>query len=218
MTPQEIDLGTRFELELLNRQGEKVGNTFVSQLLEHQADGSMVISSPIHEARLVFIPMDVHIRLTFIHVKHGLLGFTAVVTFREHRGNIAILVVRPDNEIIRIQRRMHYRLDMVGNVLLWLDEESEPIKAYSKNISGSGLCLATEINIPVDTVIKAKLELPGLPVFSVACRVLRSRLVESKRGKQFEVGLSFMEIAKKDQDTLIRYIFMQQRLLLKREN
>jgi hypothetical protein len=43
--------------------------------------------------------------LTFIHSKHGLLGFTAVVAGREHRGNIAILVIKPESEIIRIQGR-----------------------------------------------------------------------------------------------------------------
>lgn len=219
MTPKEINLGTRLELELLNRQGEKVGNTYVSQLLEHQNDGLMVISSPIYEARLVFIPMDVHVRLTFIHSKHGLLGFTAVVTGREYRGNIAILVIKPDSEITRIQRRMHYRLDMVGNVHVWLDADakSEPIRAYSKNISGSGLCIVTENNIPVGSLVKAELDLPGLPVFSVCCRVLRNNLIEGNRIKYFELGLCFMEIAKKDQDILIRYIFEQQRLILKKE-
>ncbi len=218
MTPKEVTLGTRLEFELLNRQDEKAGKTFVSQLLEHQSDGSMVISSPIHKARLVFIPTDIHIGLSFIHSKHGLMGFTAVVEGREHRDNIAVLVVRPVSEIIRIQRRMDYRFDIVGNVRIWLDEESDPIKAYSKNISGSGLCIITENNIPVDSVIKVELDLPGLPVFGTECRVLRSKLVEDKRGKQFELGLSFMEIAKKDQDILIRYIFEQQRLLLKKEN
>lgn len=218
MTPNDINLGTRLELELLNRQGEKVGTTYVSQLLEHQSDGLLVISSPIHEARLVFIPKDINIRLTFIHGKHGLLGFKAVVTDREHRGNIAMLLIRPDSEIIIIQRRMNYRLDMVGDVQFWLDAESNPIKAYSKNISGSGLCIVTEKNIPVDSVIKAELDLQDLPVFSAGCRVLRSKLLESKRGKQFELGLCFMEIAKKDQDNLIRYIFEQQRLILKKEN
>ncbi len=219
MTPKEINLGTRLELELLNRQGEKVGTTFVSQLLEHQGDGLLIISSPIHEARLVFIPKDTNIRLTFIHSKHGLLGFTAAVAGREHRGNIAILIVKPVSEIIRIQRRMNYRLDMVGNAKVWLDaDSSDPIRAYTKNVSGSGLCIITDINIPVDSVINAELDLPGLPVFSVGCRVLRSKLVEGKRGKHFELGLCFMEIAKKDQDILIRYIFEQQRLLLKKEN
>ncbi len=218
MTANEINLGTRLELELLNRQGEKVGNTFVSQLLEHQGDGLLVISSPIHEARLVFIPRDINIRLTFIHSKHGLLGFTAIVEGREHRGNIAILLIKPVSEIIRIQRRMHYRLDIVGNAKVWLDEESDPIKAYTKNISGSGLCIVMDNNVPVDSVIKAELNLPGLPVFSVGCRVLRNRLIESQRGKQFELGLCFIQIAKKDQDILIRYIFAQQRLILKKEN
>lgn len=231
MTIQEIGLGTRLELELLNRQGEKVGHTYVSQLLEYQSDGQLIISSPIYEARLVFIPKDVNVRLTFVHYKQGLLGFTAVVTGREHKGNIAILVVRPDSEIVRIQRRMHYRLDMVGNVLLWPDlpEEKggqekegqvkpEPVKAYSKNISGSGLCILTDVNIPVGSIVRTKLDLPGLPVFDVKCRVLRSKLVEDKRGKQFELGLCYIEIGSKDQDNLIRYIFEQQRLLLKRES
>ena len=47
MTPQEIMIGTRLELEMLNSSGERIGNVYVSQLLDHQEDGTMVISAPI---------------------------------------------------------------------------------------------------------------------------------------------------------------------------
>jgi hypothetical protein len=62
MTPQEIKLGTRLEFEMLNKQDEKVGNTFISQLLEHQDDGSIVISAPITESRVVFVPAGITVR------------------------------------------------------------------------------------------------------------------------------------------------------------
>ena len=113
MTPQEIMIGTRLELEMLNSSGERIGNVYVSQLLDHQEDGTMVISAPIFGSRVVFIPDGITIRLTFVHQVHGLLGFTAVVNTRGLQGKIAVLTVTPAADIIKIQRRMHYRLEII---------------------------------------------------------------------------------------------------------
>ena len=73
MTPQDIALGTRLELEMIDDNGERIGNVYVSQLLEHQEDGTMVISAPISGSRVIYIPDGITIRLTFIDPIQGLL-------------------------------------------------------------------------------------------------------------------------------------------------
>jgi len=217
MSPMEISIGTRLELEVFDIGGEKVGSTYVSQLLEYQDDTLLVISAPIHEARLVYIPDDTTIRLTFINRKQGLLGFTARVKSKEFRGNVAVLLVEPEGEIMKIQRRMNYRLDIVLDVLMWLPEKDKqnPVKACTKNISGSGLCVISETEVPNKAEIKLELELPGEICIITKCLILRVTPVELGKRKGYELGMCFTEISKKDQDDLIKFIFDQQRLLIK---
>jgi len=218
MSPMEIRLGTRLELDIIDTNDEKVGSTYVSQLLEYQDDTLLVISAPIYEARLVYIPDDMTIRLTFIHSKHGLLGFTARVKSKEYRGKVAVLLIEPVGEIDKIQRRMNYRLPIVLDVLMWLPDNDNPnqIKAYTKNISGSGLCVISDTEIPNKIEVKLELKLPDGMVISAKCLILRVTPTELKRRKGYELGMHFTEISKKSQETLIKFIFNQQRLMLQK--
>lgn len=259
MTPQEIKIGTRFEFEMLNKSDEKVGNTFVSQLLEFQPDSSMVISAPITESRVVFVPTGITVRLTFVHHLHGLLGFKALVRAKEYKGNIAVLIVEPEQTIEKIQRREHFRLDVIIDALIWpvvAESESEvsnnaaenrntkavgadsntdttsaqesapvpdkaaeaaPTKGYTRNLSGSGVCLVSENNFPKNSEVRIELDLNNNIIFKAKCIIMRSQAIEVRKGKSYELGLRFTEITKRDQDNLIKYIFEQQRMLLKKE-
>lgn len=223
MTSREIQIGTRLELELLNRNNEKVGDTYVSQLLERQENNCLIISAPIFEARLIFISLQTQLRLTFIHHKYGLLGFTALVIGREFRGNIAVLIVQPVNEPVKIQRRTHFRLDCMADVLVRPNETNSKadhkpaIKAFTKNISGSGLCIVTSVNIPKNSEVDIELSLADNILIIAKCIVIRNTQFEVKKSKSYEIALHFTDISQKDQDNLIRYIFEQQRMQLKKE-
>ncbi len=219
MNPMEISLGTRLELELFDVSGEKLGSTYVSQLLEHQDDTLLIISAPIYEARLVYVPDDMIIRLTFIHSRQGLLGFTARVKSKEFRGKVAVMLIEPEGEIEKIQRRMNFRLDIVLDVLMWLPDtdKKNPVKACTKNISGSGLCVISETDIPKNTELKLELELSAEMSISAKCLLVRGCPAELRKGKGFELGMHFTEISKKSQDALIKFIFHQQRILIKKE-
>lgn len=223
MTPNEVQPGTRLELELLNRDGERIGSTYVSQLLETQQDDRLVISSPIFEARLIFIPLQAQIRLNFLHPKLGLLGFLALVTKREYRDNIAVLIIQPQGELIRIQRRNHFRMDYIANALMWVsgiddtEDRKSATKAITKNLSGSGMCIVTEVNIPRNTEINIEFNLSESVMISAKCIVIRNQSFEIKNSKSYELGLHFTKLFQKDQDNIIRFIFEQQRVKLKND-
>ncbi len=219
MNLNEIKLGTRLELELIDISGEKVGSTYVSQLLEHQDDTLLYISAPIYEARLVYIPDGTLIHLTFIHGRQGLFEFTARVKSKEFRDNVAVLLIEPNSEIEKIQRRMNYRLEIVLDVLMWLPtaDMKNPVKAYTKNISGSGLCIISEIDIPKHTEIKIDLELSTEMNISAKCLILRSTAGELRKVKSYELGMYFTEISMKSKEALIKFIYHEQRMLIKKD-
>ncbi len=222
MTPQEIKIGTRLELELLNKIGEKVGYTYVSQLLEQQESNCMVISAPIFEAKLIFIPRQAQLRLTLMHHKYGLFSFTALVTGSEYRGNIAVLLVQSENNLVKMQRRTYFRLDIMADILITPSgnntntETKKVIKAFTKNISGSGVCVITETDIPKKSEVDIELILAGNIMIKAKCIVMRNNRFEVKMTKNYELGMHFIDISKKDQNSLIKYIFEQQRVQLKK--
>lgn len=219
MKPKDIQIGKRLELERINSNGERVGNTYISQMLEYQDDGLIVISAPIFEARLIYVPDAEKIRLTYIDKKHGLLGFTALVKMRGFRGNVAILVIEPDSDISKIQRRMNYRLDIVLNTLISLPgDDREPVRAFTKNISGSGICLVSPMDIPINTKINVELELSDGMIIVAGCVVLRNNAALIRKEKMYELGMRFIDISGKNQEILIKFIFDQQRLQIKKEN
>lgn len=219
MTPHDIKLGTRFELDIIDEKTrEKVSGTYVSQLLEHQDDGLLVISAPIHETRLIYIPNNSLIRLTFVRAPYGVFGMPALVKSKESRGNIAVLIVEPVGEIENVYRRSNYRLSYNTDVLIWLEtsDENEPIKAHTKDISGSGLRVVCDTYIPKKTKVKIELSLPSDLKIRCESIILRSVPIKLSNGNGYEYGLHFTDISKRDQDALIKFIFYWQRKLLKK--
>jgi c-di-GMP-binding flagellar brake protein YcgR len=226
MIIQDIKIGTRLELNQINSLGDIQSETYISQLLEYHDNDLLVISAPIHGSRLVYMPDNARINITFLHQHHNLvslLGFTALVRSKEFRGNVAVYIIEPIGEIDKIQRRMDFRLDIVLNAQIWLPDpdgteafDTEPIKVFSKNLSGSGICLISDVEIPKGTETKVEITLSDDLIIIVRCTVLRVVPTEIRYKKKFELGMRFTQIDKKDQESLIRFIFNQQRLQLKR--
>lgn len=237
MILDDIGIGTRLELELIDKDGKKIGKTFISQVYEPLANNSMLILSPIFESRLIYIPVNALIRLAFFHKKHGLMSFTATVVSREMRGNIGILAIRPESDAEAIQRREHYRLLCNMNAGYIVKDENatekdvtesaggnlkekpkvQYKKALTKNISGSGACIIAEEDLPKDTVLELRLEISPTVAITALCVVMRNTRVEVKKAMNYELGLHFTKISSRDQDHIIKYIFEQQRVLLKKE-
>lgn len=228
-----MTVGLRLEFEMVSSAGDKVGHTYVSQVLEPVTDSYLIIAAPIHESRVVFVPAQAKVRISFVHRKFGILGVTGVVSERVIRSNIAVLVIQTDGKLEKIQRRQHYRLDCLHSVEYRIVDENAPAnspgpvrnntpkpefrKAVTRNISGSGACIVTEENVPRNSVLELFIKMSSSQPVKAICKVLRSMEIEISKGKKYELGVHFMEMSPRDQDFIIKYIFEQQRLLLKKE-
>lgn len=233
----EVKLGTRLEIDLINSLGEKIGKTYISQLMEIVDRHSIIMAAPIHESRLMFIPNGTRVRAVFLHEKYGLLSFEGVITHKEKNENILALHAEISTGFVKIQRRQYFRLECSLNGKYRLvaesatsdetkggtQEKDETVKgsqqdfkkALTKNISGSGACIVIQEDIPKDSVIELVLFITPETTVNAVCKVVRSKSIETSAGKKYSLGLLFIEIPKKDQDIVIKYIFDKQRQLLK---
>lgn len=225
-------LGTKLELELVNNLGQKIGQTYISQLIDVIDEKCIVISAPIHESRLMFVTNGTNIRILFFHNKLGLAAFLGTVTGKEKSENLILFDIRIDSDLEKIQRRNYFRLDCLLNAQYYListesngddmpvdliadSSEKEYKKAIAKNISGCGTCIVVSEDIQKGSVLEVIISIDKQTSIKMKGKVVRNIAIEANRETKHELGLYTSQISVKDQDIIIKYIFDQQRLKLK---
>jgi c-di-GMP-binding flagellar brake protein YcgR len=226
MDIQDAKIGTRLELELINSFGTKIGQTYVSQLIDIKNKEDIIILCPIFESQFVFIASGSNVRILFLHEKFGLLSFTANITSREKSGNILLLHTKITSEIEKIQRRKYYRQDCIlkSEYRVYTEpkqgeDDIDPTpykKAIAKNLSGNGTCIVIEENIQKGTLLEVKIYTNENTYIRAIGPIMRNSQILTSRDKKFEMGLYFKEISSKDQDILVKYVFDLQRLQLRK--
>jgi c-di-GMP-binding flagellar brake protein YcgR len=230
MKIEDIPIGTRLELEIINREGIKIGLIHISQLLDMPNNENVIISCPIYESKYVFIALGTSVRLTFFNEKlNCLLFFTGILIHKENKENILRLHVSITSGLQKLQRRNYYRFDCNlaarYRIMNELDKAeanasestlSEFKNALTKNISGSGACIVVDDELLTGTSLEVDIYLSqNLPV-KAKCKIIRVKEIQASKGKKYEIGLFFMELTKKGQDDVVKFIFERQRELLKK--
>jgi c-di-GMP-binding flagellar brake protein YcgR len=227
MDIKKVKIGTKLELELINSLGEKIGQTYISQLTDVFDMQNISIGAPIHESRLMLITSGTKVRITLLHETLGLFCFTGIISGRERKEAIIIFNVKITGDFEKIQRRKYYRHDCNLNatyrILEDINEKSESNtpestnnfkKTLTKNISGSGVSIITDEDSPKGSNIELTIQLTSTSSIKATCKVVRNTKILNARDK-YDLGLYFVKISQRDQDMVVKYIFDLQRLQLK---
>lgn len=229
MKTSEMKLGIKLEMEIINSIGERIGQSYVSQLMDIIDKDNITIAAPIHEARLMLITNGTRIRIVFLHDRYGLLTFNGFITSKQKRENIIEFYINVQYPFEKIQRRTYFRLGCFLDTLYRVCEEDEtprmdmssgiePIKYYkaiTKDLSGSGACVVTDEKVEKGAIVEVKIKLRENVAMNAFCKVMRVSEKEASKNIKYELGLFFSKISQRDQDLVIKYIFDQQRLMLK---
>lgn len=124
--------------------------------------------------------------------------------------------------LVKMIITINEKLDLI---LAYL-EKKENYDLYQKqpqtvSLSGEGIGFSVPTAISKGCFIKVNFLLPQTPPFLIpALGKVVHLTAQSDRGqKEYEVGISFLDIHKDDQEAIIKYIFMRQRDMLRnREN
>jgi len=134
-----------------------------------------------------------------------------------------LAVVRSEWEGGRLQARSDMQPVMVPcrqgfKVIHWRKRLS--IKPIRINLSGSGVSIPTEQSLVPGTLVNLHLFLPLNPprVIMAVGVVIRSFEVHKSNGKSFQMtALHFEFLEERDRETIISYLFMEQRSLLRQK-
>lgn len=234
-------IGTKLELILLSSKGNDTKYTYVSQLLEIADEKTIIAASPIKSSKVVLLPIGTRMRVVFVNEKYGVFSFTATVQQRNDHAAVAYLVLSIDSEFYKIQRRSNYRLEFVSDVFyvnlndiasghssgsdisgtntdgeINIDDKLF-IKALTKNISATGLCMITKQNIPLNSDLLIRLELTSDFILKQKAVVVRSERANDYVKPEYEIGLHFKSMHKSIREKLIKFIFEKQRQIISKQ-
>ena len=111
-------------------------------------------------------------------------------------------------------RRQHLRLENSVPVMYWLSPTSgEPRRSLTKNISGGGVCLFLDKELPLGTVLQVSMNLPGratLLTFTgeiVWCEPYEV-IGKTQRHKAIEAGVRITDIAPQDHQAMLDHVIL----------
>ena len=228
MNAKDIKIGTKFELEIPEYENRRQVHTncYVSQLLDIIDDSTVAIAAPIYENRLKFMSNGLAIRVYYLNDRQELICFDAIVKEYKKSGPVETFIIKVTGNYSKIQRRRYFRLETVldqnylvvdqyisdFNSYTFPDLNDIPLRSgHTKNISGSGACLLVDEPLEVGSILDLSIIVPGYTCVRTIAQVVRV----IKNDKKFEVGVHFQKITSKDAEMLMKYIFEQQRILLK---
>ncbi len=228
MNAKDIKIGTKFEIEIPEFENRRQVHTncYVSQLVDIIDDSTVAIAAPIYENRLKFMSNGLAIRVYYLNDRQELICFDAIVNEYKRSGPVETFIIKIIGNYAKIQRRRYYRLNTVlDQSYLVVEEYISDFNSYTfpelkdlplrnghtKNISGSGACLLVDESLELGSNLDLTIIIPGYTCVRTIAQVVRV----IRKDKKYEVGVHFQKITSKDSEILMKYIFEQQRILLK---
>lgn len=238
MLENYIKAGIRIDLSPIERgrlnEEEIEKKVFRTQITEILSDDRLEISMPMEKGRLILLPIDKEFDV-FFYTDRGLYQCFGRVINRFKRGNLYLVEMELMSNLRKYQRREFYRF----SCSLELDARNltkDEIESLEKNelnfipglplkkgviadISGGGLRFLASEKYDVGSLVMCKwhLAIDGqMKEYRLIGKVLYCQEMDSRDG-EYEHRLQYVNVDKKEQEEIIRFIFEEERKSRKRE-
>jgi len=156
------------------------------------------------------------IEISFIN-ENGRFSFNSVVKDRI-KGKLPLLQIEKPDVIYRKELRKFFRVEARIKVILrtvtyeMVDNcpeiKMEEYEAYTKDISGGGARIVTEVPLEIDQAVELKFDdknkIRGLS------EIFAKVVVIYENSEKVDAGLEFISIKESDRDKIIKYVFKRQ--------
>lgn len=217
-----------------NEEGNKV---YRSQVYDVIGEEQLKIAMPQEKGRLLLLELEAVYWLQF-YAESGLYECKGKVVDRYKTDNIYVVVVDIVSAMKKIQRREFYRLNclldgqihildeeelMAGDIKRILGMHQMKIVPYEKavivDISGGGARIATDCPVEEDSYITLKFQVnfkEHFQEYELLAHVVTKRKMENRK-KDYELRVEFEQIENNVRESLIKYIFEEERKKRKSE-
>ena len=236
MISKYINVGDRIDIEAIVRGTDTATEKkmYKSQVFDFESEDRIKIAMPMEQGRLILLPVDEEYNLCF-YTPNGLYQCIGRVADRYKSDNIFVLVMDLITDLRRYQRREYYRLncvlDMKSTMINQQDVSSLSEKVHfidtdltfdngtMVDISGGGARFISRVKYPKDCNILFAFDLfvnDRLTSYKLLGKVLLSQEIEGRNG-EYEHRIMFVNIMNDDRESIIKYIFEEERKIRRRE-
>lgn len=235
MLSKIVSVGDRIELKKIKSSktsGENevdMEKTYISQVYDILSETKLSVAMPIIESRVIPLETKIKYEVYFI-TSEGLYQCVATITDRYKEDGLFVMIIEVLSELTKRQRRQYYRLEcnLGFRYRVLLDEEVEfftqnPdfisaegmfVNATSVDISGGGMRFMSSEKLVAHDKILLVLELEFLDKkyeINIMAGVIVDS-VEKPNAVAFETRIEFDNLKLNIRETLIKYIFEQERI------
>lgn len=226
-----LEVGRLIEVEWKEENG--VSKSLRSEILDIPAENKCILSVPFFKGRFYVLHTGMRYQFAYNKQDAGVFQFQGLILGREQIGKQHAVVVLRVSEFQKSQRRLYYRLAVLIDAYLLVEdgEATEKIvvngkveeqvfvqykKVYCpmKDISGGGARIQSSKPFEIGSSVLLLFDLGG-DSFKLTADVKRCQLSKDIPDR-YELGLGFDNIEETDRSKIIAFIFDKQRNLLKK--
>lgn len=232
MISKYVTIGDKLDLETI----EGIGNfnpaeghkNFKSQVYDIVSEDQIKVAMPMEQGKIILLPVDGEYNLCF-YTKSGLYQCLGRIIDRYKSDNVFVLVVELTTDLRKYQRREFYRLNCVLDMksrevsesdvnafderVMFVDTDITFNNGIMVDISGGGARFISKVRYPKGTNILFVFSLfvsGSLNEYKLIGKVLLSEEIENRPG-EYEHRIQFINILNDDRESIIRYIFEEER-------
>jgi len=234
MLSKYVSIGDKLDLETIEgmedamqtaKEGKK---SYRSQVYDIVSEDQIKIAMPMEQGKIILLPVDGEYNVCF-YTQTGLYQCLGRIIDRYKSDNVFVLVMELTTDLRKYQRREYYRLNCV------LDMKSREVNEEDVNplnervrfvdtditfnngvvvdISGGGARFISRVRYPkgANILFVCSLYVSGsLNEYKLLGKVLLSEKLEN-RDDEYEHRIQFVNIQNDDRESIIRYIFEEER-------
>ncbi len=199
------------KLEVEVKEGTYQGS-YDSKVAEINKD-SIKILTPFYKGDL--LPLRVNANLLLFYTDDR-AAFKLPVKVKERvGGHLPELIVEPTGELVRIQRRNFFRLEVQEDIKYrQLDADLEPIDDFKEtvtsDISAGGVKIIVEEKLKKETLLELYIAIGDLAEIPIFGRVVKDY---SMANDTKAVGIKFVNLDRQIKEDIVQWLFATQRRL-----
>ena len=238
MISKYIKVGNKIEIESVTKSkdeyGEVVRKTYRSELYDIESEDIIKIAMPMEQSKIVLLPVDAEYSLCF-YTPNGLYQCLARVVERYKSNNLFVLSMELETDLQKYQRREYYRLNKVMDMkskaidpnekasgleqVQFLDTDLTFDNGTMVDISGGGARFISRVQYAENSLIRFVFSLfvnGRVTEYKLVGKVLKSSPMEN-REDYYENRIQFVNMLNDDRESIIKYIFEEDRKQRHRE-
>ncbi len=241
----ELKPGTPIEFSIASTNSdvendiEEDRSVYISSIFGVTKNSEIIFHLPSRKGHTVTIPMNVPFNAVF-NTKKGMYQLTGEITKRGRLENFPVYVFEPTTKLKKVQRRDYYRFEcfipikalpipkdvaLLPNMALVEDDLAKYGDTYGTavsgtilDISGGGAKFTSKLDIDTERYMYVSFNLKT-PTIDVTINAV-ARMIHSEFKKDLDVyehRIEFLFKEPEDRETIIKYIFDEDRRLRKKD-